>query len=779
MFERIKGITAKPDTKTIQLGEMTEEEAHSLLTSIASKEGVFGIEWIKTQHKSERHLFIPQFNSHFLKQRVYKIVLPTDIDYNVFTVISTKSSCFPFRLDFTKNIMDALERYVKIQGEILFCQMILQKQEGNWKEQYLQQYGDYLKGINPHFVTSNSIFRSVQFKIMDYVKSKEDWISIDENPEIIGIEQKLSEIGFKTCLRFVIYGNKEQTTRVAKQIELILREMDYANNWRLTKDIHRSSSLEQVILRKFPLMQSEQILCMSEVMPFFCERKVATEQKPLMIEPVVQDELPVRLSFKLPSLSHLPRGNADNLEQDMLKEESIINGVLERIGLLKGEKVKVIDVVSVATVRKSTFTLPSVLNFSAFNETVQKNIKSHLGKNVAVTMGNQPNTVSISIPLEKRQKVYLRNLIDTDEFRKFSKESQLPIVFGVDVDGNLIFACLSKLPHLLLAGATNSGKSVWLNCVILTLLLTKTPEELSIYIIDPKQVEFLQFEEFPHVQNVITDAEDALELLESLTEEMTRRYSMFKKEGCRNISQYNTKSSKMLKYLICIIDEFSELVMANSKVKESVMRLGQLARACGIHVIVGTQRPSVEIIDGDIKAQLPARTVFKCASRHDYSTVLDTKIPYELLGRGDGACFGIDGVDGLTRFQGALIADNEDETDAVIQKVLKEWKDILKGVYVEQDELPEVKQQSIPTPLERAKFLICEEGKVTVRSLAKCLGIRSENTKEIFDELVKENWLEEPINNRSGYQVKISAEEIESFGIWFRENFDSEFLKTS
>lgn len=776
----------KTETKTYSWRPVDRYQLESFLTERPSSDGAFGLEWVCDKEKSNVYFFYNELiKSEIMGSSIFKSVISCDNPI-CYYLAPSRAVCFPFSFEYHDNIIDKLDKTISgiIENESVFMQIILQKKsDDEWRRELSQMYVDYLNGIE--IVTTIPLIRSIQYKALDFIKKKEEWIG--GGTKVPYATHKFHEEGFDVSIRLLVSGGSRYShEKLFKRAQLVMSELNYSNQWILRKAFNKDKFIKQVQLRQISRYGVKTLLCLPELLPFFADYTISDDilddtvvSSQVMVDNTVpldnkENHTTSRLSFKLPSLEYLPRGNVEAHEQDVLHFDNMINETLEKIGLLHGKRVSVTEVKQGATVRKITISLPQGINYSQFNEKVVKDIRSHLGKKTSVVMGNAPNTVDIGLPLDKRAKVYLRDLIDTDEFREFIKKNPLPVIVGVSETGELILACLTKMPHLLGAGATGSGKSVWLNVLLVTLLLTKSPDEVSIYIIDPKQVEFIMYKGIPHVKKVVTDSEQATPLLDSLIAEMERRYALFAKAGCRNIAQYNKKSSKPLKYLVCIVDEFSDLVGIDPEVKECVLRLGQLARASGIHLIVATQRPSVNIIDGDIKAQLPTRISFKCASRHDYSTVLDKKPPYELLGRGDGVALGFEGAEDLTRFQGALLADDEESTDKVIESVKKEWEQILNGVHIAVDDLPEVKRKPVPTILDRAKMHICNGGKVTQREMAKTLEIRYENVKEILEKLVEEKWLESPVNSRSGYKVIIGREEIETFGKWYCDKYESD-----
>jgi S-DNA-T family DNA segregation ATPase FtsK/SpoIIIE len=246
----------------------------------------------------------------------------------------------------------------------------------------------------------------------------------------------------------------------------------------------------------------------------------------------------------------------------------------------------------------------------------------------------------------------------------------LSMALGKDITGRPVFGDLSKMPHLLVAGATGAGKSVCLNCIIASLLVTATPDQLELLMIDPKRVELTVYNGIPHLRNeVITDPSMAAGALNKITNEMDTRYERFAKAGVRKIEEYNAKfPDEKLPYIVVIIDELADLMLiAPAKVEMLIMRLAQLARATGIHLVVATQRPSVDVITGLIKANIPSRIAFAVSSQVDSRTILDMGGAERLLGRGDMLYLPIDAPKPI-RAQGALVTGPE------IERLVAHWK---------------------------------------------------------------------------------------------------------
>lgn len=273
-------------------------------------------------------------------------------------------------------------------------------------------------------------------------------------------------------------------------------------------------------------------------------------------------------------------------------------------------------------------------------------------------------TVGVEVPNSASAFVYLREVLDSKEYREF--KSKLKMAIGKDIAGMPVIADLATMPHLLIAGATGSGKTVCVNTIVMSLLFNSTPDEVKFIMIDPKRVELAVFNDLPHLlAPVVTDTKKAASTLEWVVNEMESRYELFAKSGVRNIDLYNEKSGKeqnrRLPYIVIIIDELADLMMvAQVDVEGAITRLAQLSRAVGIHIIIATQRPSVDVITGVIKANFPARISFKVASKVDSRTVLDMNGADKLLGKGD-MLFIEPGASRPIRAQCSLISDREIE----------------------------------------------------------------------------------------------------------------------
>ena len=299
-------------------------------------------------------------------------------------------------------------------------------------------------------------------------------------------------------------------------------------------------------------------------------------------------------------------------------------------------------------------------------------------KGLRVSNVCEDNCIGFEVPNQTLQTVPLNDILNSAEFK--SQTGALPINLGVKINGTPIFADLAKMPHLLVAGATGSGKSVGLNAFIISLIEAKRSHEVKFVLIDPKRIEFSVYnnQEYMYMP-VITDNHKAAMALKHLVDEMNNRYTLFEKSKTKNIAEYNLKNKK-IPYIVAIVDEFSDLVLTDKSVETYIQLLAQKARAAGIHLILATQRPSVDVVTGSIKANFPSRLAFKTASGVDSKTILDTTGAEDLIGRGDGLYLAGSGE--LTRIHGAYISTEEIETK--LEPYRAEVKEILKEENIEQ-----------------------------------------------------------------------------------------------
>lgn len=354
------------------------------------------------------------------------------------------------------------------------------------------------------------------------------------------------------------------------------------------------------------------------------------------------------------------------------------------------------------------------------------------------------DVVGIEIPNSQSQIIYLREILESELFQKSS--SPLTLALGKDIVGNPFITDLKKLPHLLIAGTTGSGKSVGVNAMILSLLYKNPPDQLKLVMIDPKMVEFSIYADIPHLLTpIITDPKKAIGALQSVAKEMERRYSLMSEYKVKTIDSYNEQAPsngvEAFPYLIVVIDELADLMMTGGKEAEfPIARIAQMGRASGLHLIVATQRPSVDVVTGLIKTNLPSRVSFRVGTKIDSKVILDTDGAQSLLGRGD-MLFTPPGANGLVRLHAPFATEDE------IKKIVDFIK-AQKEVQYDKDFLLEESRMPLDTPnyqgddiLERAKAVILEKKITSTSFLQRQLKIGYNQAATITDELEAQGFL--------------------------------------
>jgi len=389
------------------------------------------------------------------------------------------------------------------------------------------------------------------------------------------------------------------------------------------------------------------------------ETPVVSQTKP--VSPFINYKATTE-NYKLPPLDLLLDNPESNLSPELLEEIEKSKSVLNN----KLNELKVRAQVEGFTVGP-TVTRFEIVPEAGSNTKVSniESVKNDLMLSIAATKVRMESpipgmsAVGLEIPNKTRQNVYLKEILDASTENK----EILLTGLGKDINGKPIVICLNKMPHLLIAGQTGSGKSICISTIIISLIMRTNPDEVKLMLIDPKKVEMLLYANMPHLMcPVITDAKKASVALNKVVSEMDKRYDLFSTVGVRNIEGYNDYAVEngitKMPYLVIIIDELADLMLVASKdVEDSIQRITQLARAAGIHLIVATQRPSVNVITGVIKANIPSRISFAVSSQIDSRTILDSIGAEDLLGKGD-MLLSVTGME-LKRIQGAYVSDKE------------------------------------------------------------------------------------------------------------------------
>jgi S-DNA-T family DNA segregation ATPase FtsK/SpoIIIE len=385
------------------------------------------------------------------------------------------------------------------------------------------------------------------------------------------------------------------------------------------------------------------------------------------IKNLIQEDLPFikaenktnnKIKFKLPSVDLLKspsKKERDNKEKNETHDPEFLEKILLDFGV--NGNIKKVSHGPVVTLNEfepaAGVKVSKIINLS---DDIARNTSSESAR-ISTIPGS--NTVGIELPNNSRENVYLSEILNNSDFKK--KEIKLPIALGKSISGKPLVGDLSSMPHLLIAGTTGSGKSVCINTIILSLLYRHTPEKCKFILIDPKMLELSTYEGIPHLLcPVITEAKKAASVLGWVVKEMESRYKLMTKEGVRNIDSYNSKHKLPMPYIVVVVDEMSDLMLvAGKEIENYIQKLSQMARAAGIHIIMATQRPSVDVITGTIKANFPTRISFQVTSKIDSRTILGEQGAEQLLGKGD--MLYMSSANRIIRIHAPFVSDNEIE----------------------------------------------------------------------------------------------------------------------
>ncbi len=384
---------------------------------------------------------------------------------------------------------------------------------------------------------------------------------------------------------------------------------------------------------------------------------------------ITLDSTTQKEGYSLPPMSLLadPISRPKRSPQEVQANIETLESTLDEFGI----EANVVEIATGPTLTRYEIQLGpgiKVARIVSLADNIAMNLAAHAVRVEAPIPGKA--AIGVEVPNSKPTPVMLKEVCDTKEFRESS--SRLTVALGQDVAGVNKYADLAKMPHLLIGGATNSGKSIGLATLITSLLLRNTPKDVRLVMIDPKRVELTLFDGIPHLMcPVIKDVKEAPGVLRAVWREMDRRYDLLSEHGARNIQSWNEKASfqDRMPYIVVIIDEMADLmIQARAEVETSIVRLAQLARAVGIHLVLATQRPSVDVITGIIKANIPSRVAFSVPSQIDSRTILDQKGAEDLIGKGDMLFMPID-ADKAVRVQGCYVSEKE------IEEICRFWRD--------------------------------------------------------------------------------------------------------
>jgi len=457
---------------------------------------------------------------------------------------------------------------------------------------------------------------------------------------------------------------------------------------------------------------------------------------------LIQEDLPFiknenkkdkKKKFKLPSIDLLKIPTQKDKEK--IKDDDYIDSeFLEKILLDFGVSGNIKKVSHGPVVTLNEFEpaagvkVSKIINLS---DDIARNTSSESAR-IATIPGR--STIGIELPNSARENVYLSEILSNNDFVK--KDIRLPIALGKNISGIPIVGDLASMPHLLIAGTTGSGKSVCINTIILSLLYRHTPDKCKFILIDPKMLELSTYEGIPHLLcPVITEAKKAASVLGWVVKEMENRYRLMTKEGVRNIDGYNTKHTLAMPFIVVVVDEMSDLMLvAGKEIENYIQKLSQMARAAGIHIIMATQRPSVDVITGTIKANFPTRISFQVTSKIDSRTILGEQGAEQLLGKGD--MLYMSSANRIVRIHAPFVSDNEIEK---VNNYLRGQADpdyideILS--FVDEKEIGEISKGSSDKDelYQAALDIIRTEGKASTSFLQRKLQIGYNRAARIID----------------------------------------------
>ena len=471
---------------------------------------------------------------------------------------------------------------------------------------------------------------------------------------------------------------------------------------------------------------------------------IEKKQQDLPFKYAEEQNISEKINFKLPSISFLEKNLESKLRSDNKNQNSKNAEFLEKILLdfnVKG-KIKGINHGPVVTLNEFEpspgIKVSKIINLA---EDIARNTSS-VSTRVSTIPGK--NTVGIEIPNEKRDDVYLREIIQDKKFS--NQDIKLPIALGKSISGIPIVGDLSAMPHLLIAGTTGSGKSVCINTIIVSLLYKHTPENCKFILIDPKMLELSSYEGIPHLLSpVITEPKKATSALRWVVKEMENRYRKMTEIGVRNIDGFNSKFKEKMPYIVVIVDEMSDLMLvAGKEIENYIQKLSQMARAAGIHIIMATQRPSVDVITGTIKANFPTRISFQVSSKIDSRTILGEQGAEQLLGKGD--MLFMSSANRIIRIHGPYIGENEiEKINTFLRTQAKpSYLDEITNFSKDSDAINKISDNDKDELYEKAIMLIKNEGKASTSFLQRKLQIGYNRAARIIDMMEEDGIVGQP-----------------------------------
>lgn len=651
-------------------------------------------------------------------------------------------------------------------GEIIELQWLLRRRYDNWRPNAVARYSSYLEGND--YPLQSKLGRGLQTKILKTLNKIASFET--KRPYIQEVENKIVDEAYQFQLRIVVRSKEPKS--LVQCLDNVLSKYDSYNALRLYK--RKERGIKQEYTDRIMTGDTDtQILSRTELVSLFGGTAIeVTPVQPAVTEKQLTDYRVTEVKTD-GIIALLPKYDREKVEAD--------EGLITKLA----EAMKRVGLISQARLTNSTITSGIRLTVIQCDIPKQKTLSHIIGKAVdiqaalgvvslSVEQGSTADTVRFTIPNEVPSIIGLRELLEDARFHEYAQDAVLPFIVGVNEIDEPIYLSLGKLVHLMVAGTTGSGKSVFVNTLIISLLATYPPELLRFYMIDPKLVELSHYKDLPHVEHVVTDMEKASAMLSKLVKEMERRYSQFSENGVKGIKVYNEKMDVKMPYIVCVVDEYADLRDTNPEVEEYLVRLGQKARAAGIHLVIATQRPSSTVISGRVKAVIPSAISFNLNSNTDYKTVFGKGIgSTKLLGRGDGI-MRIEGWEKeFQRFQSSIVSPVESREEQVYKDIINYYSDVKTiPLDVQKPVIEEVisfdgnielegdieLDYDIITEedlLEKLKGVIARTRETRVAELRKLMKIKMNVLSDLMNKLVEEGWLVKHPSRAKGYEISI------------------------
>lgn len=671
---------------------INSNETQSLLININSK-------W------KHSYLLKPSTNAngHNKIKMLQNYIVNKNDEFTSYIINLTKAPIFPIMVKQKHNFINELSKHIELGGEIfMFISLRKVGEFDNWWKYSPEQYHSFLVGVNNP--SKISYIRNLQNRLLLLLNRIS---SIKTNqPYNEDIENKI--INENSCYFRIICISS--VPNIEDLLYSTFNQYEFMNCFSINK-VDNQKILNKILLNP-NRVKSKNIINSYKI------RHLLTNQDNYEHNNSKQEINDVNKVVVLPQKDRNKTTVRESSEINIIEALYRTNAVSKSV-----KNIEILEHVSGVNLNRITLTIPDKTNFTDIQKKC-KDISAFIGKDIDIIKGDKPNTISFLVAKSSREIVYLGDMINQEDFVKFKNENHLPFICGVDIYDNNIYKCLTNAPHLLIAGSTNSGKSVFLNSLLTTLIVTKKHTDVNLILIDPKRVEFNIYEGIPHVKKIVTDNNEALNVLKELVKEMDRRYELLQKYKFKDVKTFNKNNQNKMPYIVCAIDEYNDLKTNNNEIEKYIELIGQKSRASGIHLIICTQRPDRNVMSGVIKTNLPSRISFKLEGS-EYITVFGKGIPYNLLGYGDGVVKYTGQSHEFIRFQSPIIStDNEEES-----KVYEELRNIRNEDNTYFDNLNKMKE------------IIISTGETRTKQLQRMMEIRNNDIIKLRRQLVEEGFL--------------------------------------